>query len=125
MTVTEPDTNGIDLDHLPLGGDEEMTFWTGGADKRAAAFKKFRDERPVTFLEEPIIPGFEQGPGFWSLTRFDDVMHVSRHPELFGSSLGTNIPDLPVEILEFYGSMINMDAPRHTRMRLIVNKAFT
>ena len=59
------------------------------------------------------------------MTRFDDVMHVSRHPEIFCSGQGTNIPDLPVEIGEFMGSMINMDSPRHTRMRMIVNKAFT
>ncbi len=32
---------------------------------------------------------------------------------------------MPVEIAEFFGSMINMDAPRHTRLRLIVNRAFT
>ncbi len=125
MTTTEPDTSGIDLDETKLGGDFDMEMWGDGSGTRAAVFKKYRDERPVTFLPEFEIPGFPQGPGFWSVTRFDDVMTVSRHPELFGSALGTNIPDLPVEILEFYGSMINMDAPRHTRMRLIVNKAFT
>jgi cytochrome P450 len=125
MTVSAPDTSGIDLDELALAGDFDMTAWGDGSGSRAAVFKKYRDEQPVTFLPEFEIPGFPQGPGFWSVTRFDDVMHVSRNPELFGSSLGTNIPDLPVEILEFYGSMINMDAPRHTRMRLIVNKAFT
>src|SRR4029077_13900591 len=32
---------------------------------------------------------------------------------------------LPIEIAEFFGSMINMDAPRHTRLRLIVNRSFT
>lgn len=80
---------------------------------------------PVLFAEEAVIEGFPQGPGFWSVTRFDDIMHVSRHPELFCSGLGTNIPDLPVEIAEFYGSMISMDAPRHTRLRRIVSKSFT
>ncbi len=125
MTVAPPDTSNIDLDALELASDPDMALWTQGSEARAAVFKKFRDERPVTFLPEIEIPGFPQGPGFWSVTRFEDVMHVSRHPELFCSSRGTNIPDLPVEILEFYGSMINMDPPRHTRMRLIVNKSFT
>ena len=41
------------------------------------------------------------------------------------SGKGTNIPDMPIEIAEFFGSMINMDAPRHTRLRLIVNRSFT
>jgi cytochrome P450 len=52
-------------------------------------------------------------------------MHVSRHPDVFCSGQGTNIPDMPVEVAEFFGSMINMDAPRHTRLRMIVNRSFT
>jgi len=59
------------------------------------------------------------------VTRHADVVHVSRHPELFCSGQGTNIPDLPIEIAEFFGSMINMDAPKHTRLRMIVNRSFT
>lgn len=120
-----PDTSGIDLDDLAMTDDEALEMWASGSDARAAIFKKFRDERPITFLPEAEIPGFAQGPGFWSVTRYDDVMTVSRHPEIFCSGRGTNIVDLPQELLEFYGSMINMDAPRHTRLRLIVNKAFT
>src|SRR5262249_42949013 len=30
-----------------------------------------------------------------------------------------------VELLEFFGSMINMDAPRHTKLRKLVNRGFT
>ena len=122
MMDATPDTSGIDLDAIDFTAP--ATYF-GGASAREALFKKFRDDRPVAFLPEGTIPGFPPGPGFWSLTRYDDVMHVSRHPEIFQSGKGTNIPDLPQEIVEFYGSMINMDAPRHTRMRLIVNKAFT
>jgi len=125
MTVTEPDTSGIDLDQLDFTVEPDMATWDGGAAKRAAIWKKFRDERPVTFLPEPAIPDFQPGPGFWSITRFSDLVHVSRNSDIFVSGLGTNIPDLPVELLEFYGSMINMDAPKHTRLRLIVNKSFT
>src|SRR6202012_1241810 len=32
---------------------------------------------------------------------------------------------LPTELLEFFGSMINMDDPRHSRPRPIVSRAFT
>jgi cytochrome P450 len=117
-----PDTSGIDLDNLDL---TDPDLYQGGASGRAALFKKFRDERPVAFLPEVEIPGFERGPGFWLLTRLDDVMTVSRNPEIFCSGQGTNVPDIPIEIAQFMGSMINMDAPRHTRLRLIVNKSFT
>jgi cytochrome P450 len=44
---------------------------------------------------------------------------------VFISGRGSNIPDWPPEVLEFLGSMINMDAPRHTKLRLIVNRGFT
>ncbi|MGA1299093.1 MAG: cytochrome P450, partial [Ilumatobacteraceae bacterium] len=38
---------------------------------------------------------------------------------------GSNIGDLPVEINEFFGSMINMDDPKHFRLRNIVSRGFT
>lgn len=100
-------------------------FWSQGSETRAETFRRLRDEAPISFMNEPVIPGYERGPGFWALTRHADVMHVSRHADLFCSGQGTNIPDLPVEIAEFMGSMINMDSPRHTRLRMIVNRAFT
>ena len=67
----------------------------------------------------------EQGPGYWALTRYADVMQVSRHPDTFRSAPTTNIGDIPPEVAEFLGSMINMDAPPHTKLRLIVNRGFT
>ena len=30
-------------------------------------------------------------PGFWAVTRYDDVVHVSRHPELFSSHVRTSM----------------------------------
>ncbi len=103
----------------------DISYWSHGSESRAEMFTLLRDQAPVLFMDEPEIPGFPKGPGFWSVTRFEDVMHVSRHPDLFCSGQGTNIPDLPQEINEFMGSMINMDAPRHTRLRMIVNRSFT
>lgn len=69
----------------------------------------------------PIPPG----PGYRALVRHDDIWHVSRNPQLFCSGQGSNIGDLPVEINEFFGSMINMDDPKHFRLRSIVSKGFT
>jgi len=103
----------------------DVGYWSHGSEARADLFRLLRDEAPVAFTPEPEIPGFPQGPGFWSVTRYADVMHVSRHPDLFCSGRGTNVIDLPVEVSEFMGSMINMDAPRHTRLRMIVNRSFT
>src|SRR5690242_16865888 len=92
---------------------------------RDGIFAKLRAERPVSFHEEPEFIGFPKGPGFWSVVRYDDVVRVSRDSETFMSGRGSNIGDLPVELLEFFGSMINMDAPRHTKLRKLVNRGFT
>jgi cytochrome P450 len=88
-------------------------------------FAKLLEERPVSWHTEPEIEGLPRGTGFWSVVRYDDVQQVSRQPDVFLSGKGTNIPDFPPEVYEFLGSMINMDPPRHTRFRLIVNRGFT
>jgi cytochrome P450 len=60
------------------------------------------------------------------VTRHADVRTASRLPEVFCSAQGaTNIFDLPPEFLEFFGSMINLDDPKHLRLRRIVSAAFT
>jgi cytochrome P450 len=53
-------------------------------------------------------------------------VEASRTPSVFTSGPGaTSIADLPPEFLEFYGSMINADDPRHARLRRIVSRGFT
>jgi cholest-4-en-3-one 26-monooxygenase len=56
---------------------------------------------------------------FWALTRYADVVQVSKHPELFRSGNGTIIG------LEPEGSMLSMDDPRHRKLRGLVEKGFT
>ena len=65
------------------------------------------------------------GPGYYALTRHADVLEASKHPQLFCSGRGTNIGDMPPDFLEFLGSMINMDDPKHARLRRIVSRGFT
>ncbi len=82
----------------------------------------FSNERGLEVDGEVVLP---PGPGFWSLVRHDHVLAASKQPSLFCSGKGSNIADLPPEMLEFFGSMINMDDPRHARMRRIVSRGFT
>jgi cytochrome P450 len=125
-TVSERTRPEVPADiQTAFGGLGDMDWWAHGSEVRAEMFGRLRDEAPVAFAAEPEIPGLPHGPGFWNVTRHADVMTVSRHPELFCSGQGTNIIDMPVEIGEFFGSMINMDAPKHTRLRMIVNRSFT
>jgi cytochrome P450 len=98
-------------------------FWA--RPDRDGMFAKLRAERPVAFHEEAQFMDFPKGPGFWSVTRWADVARVARDSETFQSGRGTNIGDMPAELLEFFGSMINMDAPRHTKLRKLVSRGFT
>ena len=111
------------LGDIDLG---DLAFWTRPLDEREGAFATLRAERPVSFHREPEPPpGIPQGPGFWALTRHADVLEASRSPDLFCSGRGSNIGDLTPELNEFFGSMINMDDPRHARLRGIVSRGFT
>ena len=100
-------------------------FWKGSRQHRESVFATLRREAPVKFFPEIPLADFLVGPGYWALTKHDDIWHVSRNPELFCSGKGSNIADLTVELNEFFGSMISMDDPKHVRLRTIVSKGFT
>jgi len=118
--VTPTPTTDLPVDTIALGATD-----TWGRPDREALFARLRAERPVSFHEEPEFIGFPKGPGFWALVRYEDVVRASRESDTFISGRGSNIGDLPIELLEFFGSMINMDAPRHTKLRKLVNRGFT
>jgi cholest-4-en-3-one 26-monooxygenase len=84
-------------------------------------FEVLRREAPVYWHEDP------EGPGFWALTRHEDVVLVNRDNELFSSARGSAlIMEQDEESLEQQRlMMLNMDPPMHTRYRLLVNKGFT
>ncbi|MHA6785403.1 cytochrome P450 [Pseudonocardia saturnea] len=101
-------------------------FWTAPIAERAAAFAALREREPVPFFAEPDFAYLPPGPGYWALTRLDDVVDASRNAKVFTSGpSATNVADMPPEFLEFYGSMINTDDPRHARLRRIVSRGFT
>lgn len=111
----------VSLDEIDLS---DRRLWDREID-RYEVFARLRAEQPVRFNAETHWEGFPAGPGYWSVVRYDDVRAVSRDPERFCNGQGYMIPDLPRQLGEFFGSILHMDAPRHTRMRLIVNRSFT
>jgi methyl-branched lipid omega-hydroxylase len=112
----------LSIEHIDLSDTE---FWGWPLADRQAAFAMLRSlDHPPFYAEPEFI--FEAGPGYYALVRHADVVEASRNPEVFCSGKGaTSIPDLPVEFNEYFGSMINMDDPRHARLRRIVSRAFT
>jgi cytochrome P450 len=109
---------GIDL--------SAVEFWGLPLADRAAAFARLRAEPRPVFFEEPEVPFAERGPGYYALVKHADVVEASKHPAVFSSAQGaTSIADLPAEFNEYFGSMINLDDPRHARLRRIVSRAFS
>ncbi|MBJ7339190.1 cytochrome P450 [Mycolicibacterium sp.] len=112
----------IPLSEINLGS---WDFWALDDEVRDGAFATLRREAPVSLHPEFVQEGFEQGRGHWAVTRYEDVFHASRHPEIFSSAQGIVIGDQSPELAEYFGSMIALDDPRHTRLRNIVRSAFT
>ena len=53
-------------------------------------FRVLREQDPVHWQEECELPVFLPGPGYWALTRYEDVTFVSKHPEIFSSAKGSS-----------------------------------
>jgi methyl-branched lipid omega-hydroxylase len=97
-----------------------LEFWALPAAERDALFATLRA------ADGPVFCPFRDGPGFYALTRYDQVAEVSRNPQVFSSEpTATSLDDPPPAIQEFTGSMIGLDDPRHARLRRIVARAFT
>ena len=84
-----------------------------------------RENAPVFWQRQ------RSGPGFWAITRYDDVRQVSKDPATFISSGGTSTMDLErphsasLDYQMMAGTLVITDPPRHTKLRALVNKAFT
>ena len=94
-------------------------LYTGGVPH--ALFAELRRDAPVHWNPLP------DEPGFWAVTRYDDIAAISRDTETFSSWLGgTMIRDESVVPLDIWRqTMLNMDPPQHTQYRALVNTAFT
>jgi cholest-4-en-3-one 26-monooxygenase len=84
-------------------------------------FTRLRNEAPVYWHEEP------DGPGFWVVSKHEDVQMISRDWETFSSERGgIEITDYSDdELAAFRLMLLYMDPSKHTRYRLLVNKGFT
>jgi linalool 8-monooxygenase len=110
--------------------------------KAHAIFSQFRREEPVAWCPEPW-----GGPGFWSITKYDDIQEISKRPDVFSSDArlgGITLPSPEMyanrmgvqraeleqsspELSAFQGgrSMIMIDPPEHVQHRRMVAPGFT
>ncbi len=85
-----------------------------------AAFKRLREEDPVSWVEEN-----DGGSGFWAVTKHADVVEVSRDFKRFTASRGIRIEEMDADELEARRSMMEHDPPEHTRLRRLVQPGFS
>jgi cytochrome P450 len=118
-TVAEPRPWRHNPEILDLGHPD---VFAGGV--RHDAFAVLRREYPVYWNEERP----DLGPGFWNLTRYADVVAVSRDPGTFSSAQGINISYQgldPKVVNALIGNMITMDPPVHNAYRKVALPFFT
>jgi cytochrome P450 len=103
----------------------DAEFWRRPLQDRMDDFATMRDASPFTRAEIPnLLTG--ENDEFFAVTRYAELIEISRHPQDYCSGKGSvNISDMPTEALEFFGSFIAMDDPKHARQRGIVARSFT
>jgi cholest-4-en-3-one 26-monooxygenase len=106
------DIDLLDPDRFQRGEHHEM-------------FRVLRNTDPgIHWFDEP------DGPGFWAVTRIEHLREVNRNPELYSSNEGgTQLHDRDMSRPQSQMSkeflMLDMDPPKHTRYRKLVNRGFT
>ncbi|MDG2333212.1 MAG: cytochrome P450 [Myxococcota bacterium] len=84
--------------------------------------------QPPTPLRADVAKVLEtEQRGYWAVSRYRDIVDISLNQELFSSERATVMNnDLSEErMAQLRLWMINQDAPRHTKLRKLVNKGFT
>ena len=128
--MTAPRPSQIEFDPITISTDPYPIY------------RRLRDEVPVHYNEQRRI---------WSVTRYDDVMHVLGSPEIFSSRAmftmiiaagSEELPPFTLPVLRFFWNLVwkvrlnpfdfltarNLiaeDGERHSSMRAIVNRGFT
>jgi cytochrome P450 len=104
----------VDPYSIPLDGNfnvaqahlfEQNALWS--------YFERLRKEAPVHFCEES-----EFGP-YWSITRFEDIMHVDTNHKVFSSEGGITLADQDEDFI--LPMFIAMDPPKHDDQRKVVS----
>ncbi|MDH3642620.1 MAG: cytochrome P450, partial [Gammaproteobacteria bacterium] len=107
LDLTTADPYSVPLDQIDMSQAalfETNTFWP--------YFERLRKEDPVHYTKDSFF-----GP-YWSITRFDDIVYVDKHHELFSSGPGITLADRPEDFSTT--NFIAMDPPVHDDQRKAV-----
>ena len=99
-------------------------LWQQPEEVIEGAFVTLRRERPVSFHREVDLPMVPAGPGYWAITRYEDIVEVTRDSETFCNRHGYTINDFPPAFAGAFDHMLAKDGTEHARLRRIVSRAF-
>lgn len=102
---------------------EDLDLWVGPRAAIDDAFTALRASGERAYIPEKAPDGRRYG-GYYALSTYADVVEVSKRPGDFISGRGSNIPDMPPDLVQHFGSIIAADKPRHTELRRIVAPRF-
>ena len=80
-------------------------------------FERLRREDPVHRSHSPV-PGIDT---YWSVTRYQDIMYVDSHHEIYSSEGGITLMDFPPDDEQKLKMFIAMDPPKHDEQRKAVS----
>lgn len=111
--MREEDINLLDLDVFAQGMPHEWFTW-------------LRKNAPI------YHHGESDGPGFWVLSKYQDIVDVSRRPQLFssddmyGGPTGLTLDERQRMLSSAKGAktLTHMDPPEHTAHRLLIERRF-
>src|SRR5580692_2478457 len=111
--MQEKDINLLDLDVFAQGMPHEWFTW-------------LRKNAPIYHHDEP------DGPGFWVLSKYQDIVDVSRRPQLFssddmyGGPTGLTLDERQRMLSSAKGAktLTHMDPPEHTAHRMLIERRF-
>jgi cytochrome P450 family 142 subfamily A polypeptide 1 len=73
----------------------------------------------LRWLRENDPVRWSEADDLWLVTKYEDVVYVSKHQEIFSSAFGVR-PSNPARI-----GLIDEAEPRHTQLRNLINRGFT
>lgn len=110
MTIWTPTDDG----HADLSSHDSFV---NGAPHNT--FKRLRDHDPLAWCDYP------DGQGFWSVTRYQDILDLNKNTALISSARGIRMEDQTYEEYLARRTFQETDPPEHTRVRMLVAKAFS
>ena len=117
--INHPKHN-ISYPHRPSGSLNDLDLFTKG--QPISLYKELREKSPV-FFHDPMPTDPE--PGYWVLTSYNDIKHVSMNPKIFSSqystgnllTLGTEENRHPKLFKSTIDHMLNLDGEMHLGLR--------